>query len=40
MQDTSVALELRMVISDLQLEQAEDLAASCRISFEFKRHKQ
>ena len=40
MQDTSVTLELRTVISDLLLEQEEGPAASCCISFEFKRHKQ
>ena len=40
MQDTSVALELRMVISDMQVRQAEESAASCCISFEFERHTQ
>jgi len=40
MQDTSVALELRTVISDLLLRQTEEPAASCCPPFEFKRHEQ
>ena len=39
-QDTSVAVELRTAIGDLQTRQEEDPAASCCISFEFKRHTQ